>query len=125
MFRRTFLLSVVIFIVALLPRLAAIERYITPDELIWVYRSVNFREALRAGMWADTLLAGHPGVITMWLGALSMSVQLLLSPADQEIYQWITQVAWWTPDNMAAFQQLNAFLTSGRLAIALTNSIGI
>jgi hypothetical protein len=125
MFRRTFLLSVVIFIVALLPRLAAIERYITPDELIWVYRSVNFREALRAGMWADTLLAGHPGVITMWLGALSMSVQLLLSPADQEIYQWITQLAWLTPDNMTAFRQLSAFLTYGRLSVALLNSLGI
>jgi hypothetical protein len=125
MFRRPYLLSTVIFSVALLPRLAAIERYITPDELIWVYRSVNFREALRAGMWADTLLAGHPGVITMWLGALGTSVQLLLSPADQEIYQWITQLAWLTPDNMTAFRQLSIFLTSGRLAVALLNSLGI
>ena len=125
MFQRPFLLSVAIFSVALLPRLAGIERYITPDELIWVYRSVGFREALRAGMWADTLLAGHPGVITIWLGAISTSVQLLISPADQEIYQWITQLAWLTPDNMTAFRQLSVFLTSGRVAVALVNSLGI
>ncbi len=122
---RPFLLAAVIFFAAFLPRLAAVGRYITPDELIWVYRSVNFREAIRAGAWADTLLAGHPGVITMWLGAVSTSFQLLLNPSDQEIYRWITQLAWLTPDNMAAFQQLSAFLTSGRIAVAIVNSLGI
>lgn len=122
---RPFLLSVLIFFAAFLPRLAAVGRYITPDELIWVYRSINFREAIIDGRWADTLLAGHPGVITMWLGTIGTSLQLLLNPADREVYQWITQLAWLTPDNMAAFQRLSAFLTSGRIAVAIVSSLGI
>ena len=123
--KRPFLASAVIFLLAFVPRLVAIERYVTPDELIWVYRSLKFKEALGAGLWADTLLAGHPGVITMWLGAVGATVQLLLNPADQEVYQWVAQLAWLTPDNMMAFQQLNVFLTAGRLAVALVNSLGI
>jgi 4-amino-4-deoxy-L-arabinose transferase-like glycosyltransferase len=123
--QRPYLLACALFALALLLRLVALERYITPDELIWVYRSVQFREALRAGAWADTLVAGHPGVITTWLGTLGISLQLLLKPTDQEVYQWITQVAWLTPDNMAAFQQLSVFLSVGRLAVALVNSLGV
>ncbi len=123
--QRPVLLPVAVFLIALLLRLVAIDRYITPDELIWVYRSVNFREALGAGDWAGTLLAGHPGVITMWLGALGTSIQLLINPTDGEVYQWITQLAWLTPDNMAAFQQLSVFLTAGRVAVAVVNSLGL
>ena len=59
----------ILFISALLPRLFAIGRYITPDELNWIHRSVRFREALLAGRWAETLVSGHPGVTTTWAGA--------------------------------------------------------
>ncbi len=125
LFQRPLLLSAAIFTAALVPRLVAIGRYITPDELIWVYRAINFREALNAGQWAGTLQAGHPGVITMWLGTLATSIQLLVNPADEEVYRWITQLAWLTPDNMKAFQQLSIFLSSGRLIVAIVNSMGI
>lgn len=112
-------------LLALLPRLVAIGRYITPDELIWVYRSVLFREALLAGRWADTLVAGHPGVVTTWLGALAITLQMWLRPADAAVYTWITHLAALTPDNMAAFRQLATFLSAGRLAVALVNSLGV
>lgn len=122
---RPLLLSGLIFAIALLPRLVAIGRYITPDELIWVYRSINFMEAIRSGEWVDTLQAGHPGVTTMWLGSLGTMFQLLLRPADEAAYRWITQLAWLTPDNMLAFKQLSVFLTSGRVTVGLVNSLGI
>ncbi|MCP4358580.1 MAG: hypothetical protein GY796_11235 [Chloroflexi bacterium] len=115
----------VLFFVAFLPRLTAVNRYVTPDELIWVFRSVQFREALLAGNWLETLTAGHPGIITTWLGALGIQLQLLLRPADTAVYDWITHLAWFAPDNSDMLSQLYTFLTSGRLLAAFVNSLGI
>ncbi len=103
----------------------AIGRFITPDELIWVYRSVQFREALLQGRWADTLTTGHPGVTTMWLGTVGISLQLWLRPFSHSTYQWITQLAHYNPDNMAAYRQLAHFLTAARLVVIAVNSLGI
>ena len=119
------LISGFLFAVALGLRLLALQRYITPDELIWVYRTILFREALRAGEWANTLVAGHPGVMTTWLGSAAISMQLALQPSAQEAYDWITHLAYLTPDNMAAYRHLAIFLDSGRTAVALINSLGV
>ena len=119
------LISAFLFAIALGLRLLALQRYITPDELIWVYRTVLFREALRAGEWANTLVAGHPGVTTTWLGSAAISMQIALQPAAQEAYDWITHLAYLTPDNMAAYRHLAIFLDSGRTVVALINSLGI
>src|SRR5690606_38077580 len=83
------LFLVVLFFAALLPRLAAIGRYVTPDEPGWVYRSILFREAWLHGQWAETLTAGHPGVITTWLGATAIGLQLWLQPASRAAYDWL------------------------------------
>ncbi len=53
-------------------RLAELDRHLVADELRWVCRSISFHEALVDGRWADTFQVGHPGVITMWLGALAL-----------------------------------------------------
>ena len=119
------LFPVVLFFISLAPRLVAVGRYITPDELVWVYRSMQFREALLAGRWAGTLVAGHPGVTTTWLGALSMSLQLALSPAARDAYLWLTKTAALTPDNVEAFRRLALFLSGGRVAVAVVNSLGV
>lgn len=111
--------------VALAPRLVALGRYITPDELIWVYRSIQFREAWLAGNWADTLVSGHPGMPTIISAALSISLQQIVQPASQSAYAWITQLAFWAPENTAAFHHLSTFLTGARLAVALINSLGV
>lgn len=116
---------VLLFVLAFAVRLVAIGRYITPDELIWVYRSVQFREALLAGSWADTVVAGHPGITTVWLGALAISLQRLLQPESAAVYQWITQLAWFAPDNMAALAQLSQFVTAARLLVIAVNGLGI
>ncbi|MCB8945042.1 MAG: glycosyltransferase family 39 protein [Ardenticatenaceae bacterium] len=123
--RKPWLVSLVIFVLALLPRLTAIGRFITPDELIWVYRSVQFQEALLQGKWVDTLTTGHPGVTTMWLGAAGIRAQLWLRPFSHATYQWITQLAYYNPDNIAAYGQLAHFLTAARLAVILVNSAGL
>lgn len=117
--------SVLVFLLAFLPRLTAVNRYITPDELIWVYRSVLFRQALLSGNWLSTLIAGHPGVTTTWLGAGAISLQLLVHPEQQAVYRWLTQLAWLAPDNMEGFRQLAVFLSTGRVAVAFVNSLGV
>ena len=119
------LFPALLFLLALGPRLVAVGRYVTPDELVWVYRSLQFREALLDGRWASTLVAGHPGVTTTWLGALSMSVQLWVSADARAAYDWLTKVAALTPDNVEAFRRLAVLLTGGRLAVAVVNSLGI
>lgn len=123
--QKKWLAGLVLFLVSLLPRLTAVNRYITPDELIWVYRSVQFREALLAGAWADTLTTGHPGVITMWLGSLAISLQMVFSAESVPVYEWITHVAWYEPSNIELFPHLADFLSAGRVAVAVVNSAGL
>ncbi len=119
------LFPAVLFFVALLPRLVALGQYITPDELNWVHRSVQFHQALRSGAWAETLTTGHPGVMTTWLGAIGVQLQLWLRPSDITTYDWITHLAWLAPENTAAFPQLATFLSAGRTAVAVANSLGL
>ena len=93
-----------LFMGGLLARLVALGRYVTPDEAIWVYRSLRFREALLDGRWADTLVAGHPGVTTTWLGVLGMSLQMAFDGGARAAYDWLTTMAGLTPENVEAFR---------------------
>lgn len=123
--KRPFLTSLCLFIVVLIPRLFAINRYITPDELIWVHRSVQFYEAMQKHDWANTLTAGHPGVIVTWLGATGIFLQRIVQPESKEIFDWISNLAWLTPENMTAMTQLASFLTAGRLVTIFFHALGI
>lgn len=119
------LFPLLLFVLAFLPRLVPLGRYVTPDEAVWVYRSLQFREALLDGRWAGTLVAGHPGVTTTWLGALGMSVQRWFDPAARAAYDWLTQMAYLTPDNVEAYRRLAILLSGGRVAVSLVNALGI
>ncbi|MCB0009612.1 MAG: glycosyltransferase family 39 protein, partial [Anaerolineales bacterium] len=110
---------------ALLPRLMALGRYVTPDELAWVERSIGLRRALLAGDWAATIQSGHPGVTTSWLGAIGIQLQLWLQPAGQASLNWLETLYWFSPDNQMALRQLSLFLSGGRLLVILTTSLGI
>jgi hypothetical protein len=55
--------------------------FVTWDAPAWVYRSTKFLVALSRGDWADTLLTGHPGVVTMWTGAASLTWHRLVTGA--------------------------------------------
>ena len=48
--------------IALALRLAPVNRYVTPDEPAWVYRSIRFGQALAARDLAAIPDTGHPGV---------------------------------------------------------------
>lgn len=69
---RTAWAPLTLLLLALLLRLWGLDRFITLDEYLWVDRSRNFLLALLHGEWADTFQTGHPGVTTMWSGALGL-----------------------------------------------------
>jgi len=107
-------------------RLAPLGRYVTPDEPAWVYRSIRFADALAARDWAAVPSTGHPGVTTMWLGALGVAVRRLLNPAASVAHlDWIRRLAWLAPENGEAFRHLAFFLPWGRVAIALVTTLGL
>jgi hypothetical protein len=64
-----FALALIVICIAL-PRSLVLNRYATPDEPLWLMRSANFFEALVQGHFADTYQKVHPGVTTMWAGAI-------------------------------------------------------
>lgn len=120
------LLLAILFILALALRLAPAGRYVTPDEPAWVYRAIRFSDALLARNWSDIPVTGHPGVTTMWLGTLGVTVQRILSPAESGAQlDWIRNLAWLAPENSEAFHRLASFLPWGRLAVALTTTLGL
>jgi hypothetical protein len=115
------LLSSLIFLFALLPRLGAIDRYVTPDELHWVDRSIRFTDAITHGKWADTIQSGHPGATTMWLGSIGIALQRLINPANPLPYPSIA----FDPQNADAMRGLARFLDAARLPVILVTSFNI
>ena len=127
MFRRlfnTYWLQIA-FLVAVMLRLTAVGRYVTPDESAWLYWSVHFRQALLTGDWANTFQASHPGITTMWLGSLGVQLTLWLRPDSAESVAWIGKLAWLTSDYGEPARQLQPFVTTTRVLFALVTSIGV
>jgi 4-amino-4-deoxy-L-arabinose transferase-like glycosyltransferase len=75
-----------LFLLALLPRVVDLGRFLSPDEFLWAERSKQFSIALVSGDLAGTLRTGHPGVTTMWTGLLGLLYRYLVrgpeAPAD-------------------------------------------
>ena len=66
-----------LFLIALVPRLMALNVFVTADERRWVDRTVEFFTSLLEGNWAGTLQRGHPGVTTMWSGVMGLMAKYL------------------------------------------------
>jgi 4-amino-4-deoxy-L-arabinose transferase-like glycosyltransferase len=62
-----------LFLLALLPRVWALADFVTYDEAYhWIGRTERFYDALPTGNWPETYQTGHPGVTVMWLGSLGL-----------------------------------------------------
>ncbi len=115
-----------LFVLALLVRLVPLGHYVTPDEPIWVLRSVRLLDAVTAGDWAAVPQTGHPGFTTMVIGALGVQLTTWLQPAAAlEHLAFIRDIAWLAPESSSAFPHLAFFLTSCRVLVALVCSAGI
>ncbi|KPV52616.1 hypothetical protein SE17_14395, partial [Kouleothrix aurantiaca] len=72
-------LFLLVLLAALLPRVFTLDRPLTVDEAyFWQNRSAAFLQALTSGNFADTIITGHPGVTTMWLGSLGILLERAL-----------------------------------------------
>ncbi len=59
-------IGLIIFLLAIMPRLLDLNVFVGPDEFSWVERSANFAQALAEGDLAKTYQTGHPGVTLLW-----------------------------------------------------------
>src|SRR4051812_4462284 len=77
------LTALALAVIALIPRCLGLADFFTIDEPYhWIGRVRRFAEALGHGDWAATDLTGHPGVTTMWLGALGRRLGQLMGVRD-------------------------------------------
>ncbi|MFQ5811825.1 MAG: glycosyltransferase family 39 protein [Anaerolineae bacterium] len=116
--KREKLICLGLFILALLPRILALNTFITWDEPMWVYRSLRFLSAIRSGRFADTFQVGAPGVTIMWAGAWEIASQLLLGRGVAE-WSWLQHLARLDLDNVAALRRLAFFLVAAKLPLVL------
>lgn len=64
----TILGATVVLLSIWIPRVLALDHFVTADEHLWLNRSANFYFALGQRDFAATYQKEHPGVTTMWAG---------------------------------------------------------
>src|SRR5688500_12954025 len=74
-----FLIMIGLFVVALLPRVLTLGKFITADEPYWVVRSLAFATGLLTYDWKLTLPTGHPGLTTTWSETTGLFLDYLLT----------------------------------------------
>ena len=70
--RITVLKMLAVFLLALAPRVLALQQFVTADEAKWVYRSAQFLGAVLRADFAATAVNLTPAVTTTWLGSLGL-----------------------------------------------------
>ena len=63
-------LGLCLFILISFPRLMSLDAHWSSDEGRWLNRSLVFMSAVKKGEFSETLIAYHPGVMTMWIAGL-------------------------------------------------------
>ena len=115
--------ALLLFALAVIPRLADLDVFLTPDETRWTCRSTNFYAALGTGDLKSTYQKEHPGVITMWLGNLGRAVD----PADDvaTACRDIPASKLVTETSHETLERIADRLFAGRVRIALFTAIGV
>ena len=85
---RTSFVILLLFLAVWLPRVLALDAFVTPDERLWLYRSANFYQAISRGDFAHTFQKEHPGVTVTWAGTLGF-LQLLPGYAEESSEQLV------------------------------------
>jgi hypothetical protein len=130
------LVSLGLFLAALLPRAIGLGVFVTADEAKWVYRSAQFLGALLRGDLAGTVVNLTPAVTTTWLGSLGLTAYYALHRTElgMPFADWLASlpefraeldvlvaVRWpmvlLTSVGVVAFYHLARRLTTGRVAL--------
>jgi 4-amino-4-deoxy-L-arabinose transferase-like glycosyltransferase len=106
-------LALVIFALALGPRLLDLGVFVGPDEFSWVTRSADFARALAEGDLRSTYQTGHPGVTLLWVETLGAGVR----------YGWqsLSGPANW--DAIAGSDRTMALLSGKRQIVGVANAL--
>ena len=67
---RTLLFVFGLFFLICLPRLLSLDAHWNSDEARWLARSSEFIDAIKTGQFSETVIAYHPGVMTMWIAGI-------------------------------------------------------
>ena len=108
-------------------RLAGLDVFLVHDEMRWACRSVGFRAGILRGDWAETYRVGHPGVVTMWLGALSIAPRDARAQAACEAFD---DYRHFDDDDLPAttkeeLSEVGAMVFQGRVGVALFTWLSI
>lgn len=102
--RNAVLVSLLLFVVAFVPRFFALDQFLTADEFLWVDRSKNFLAGLThpdyecttvVEKWesarglACTLRTGHPGVTTMWTGSFGFWLSWMSTNSSDTLHEYV------------------------------------
>ena len=118
-------IALALFALALLPRVLTLDAFVTWDEPTWVFRSARFLEALSDGRWADTAQAGHPGVTTMWSGALGIVLHSAADPAAGQALTDVIAAGGLDVQDTSALRVLGEFLPLARLPVAVLTALTV
>jgi hypothetical protein len=125
---RSALILLLLFVAAWLPRVLALDSFVSTDERKWLARSGNFLQAISHGDLANTFQREHPGVTVMAAGALGFLQKMpdypALAPGQ---FTWEAEhIEAWLAEN-GAISPLE-MLTAGRwwivLGVALIIALG-
>jgi len=99
----------VVALIAMIPRVLGLGRFLTVDEIDhWIGRVAQFLAAIESGNFAGTAITSHPGVTTMWLGSMGLLLH-------QRAVDWALVSA-------SSFAAKLAFM---QLPVALANAGGV
>jgi len=112
---------ILVLVVALLPRLWQLGRFITADEILFLGHARQFLQGLARGDFSDTLGIGYPGVTSAWVHALGLMALFGLSrlglagpvPVDLSLSQFLA----------VADAQPLPYYVAGRVATGILVSI--
>ncbi|MBC7236007.1 MAG: glycosyltransferase family 39 protein [Chloroflexi bacterium] len=108
---------------ALAMRLPATNVFITPDEMKWACRSVNFHRGLATGDLASTYQMGHPGVLTMWIGVPFMGIDPTQPWLDPCVESRTRDIIHEEPS--AVIRGLGELVFRGRRGVAVLTSLAL
>lgn len=114
--------AALLLILAAVPRLADLGRFVTWDEPAWIYRTLRFWQAVGAWRWEDTLVAAHPGIPTVWLGGLGLALDSAPLAGAWQVLADLEGLGLRLDDD-AALKALGPLLAAATWPIALANAL--
>jgi len=117
--------ALTLFVLALLPRVLTLDAFITWDEPMWMFRSGRFLNGLIHARWADTAPTGHPGVTTMWAGALGGALYSAAHPDAGWALAALTASGGLDVQDTDALRLLGQFLPWARMPVAVVTALAV